>query len=49
MEIVMKNGITIFIDDDGQHYYIDVNGMHVITDTIESEEDLNDFLDEIGN
>lgn len=38
-----------FIDDDGQHYYIDVNGMHVITDTIESEEDLNDFLDEIGN
>lgn len=38
-----------FIDADGEHYYIDVNGMHVVTDTIESEEDLNDFLDEIGN
>lgn len=38
-----------FIDDDGEHYYIDVNGMHVVTDTIESEDDLNDFLDEIGN
>ena len=36
-----------FIDDDGEHYYIDINGMHVVTDTIESEEDLNDFLDEI--
>lgn len=38
-----------FIDDDGEHYYIDINGMHVVTDTIESEDDLNDFLDEIGN
>lgn len=38
-----------FIDDDGEHYYIDVNGMHVLTDTIESEDDLNDFLDEMGN
>lgn len=38
-----------FIDDDGEHYYIDANGMHVATDTIESEDDLNDFLDEIGN
>lgn len=38
-----------FIDADGEHYYIDVNGMHVLTDTIESEDDLNDFLDEIGN
>lgn len=38
-----------FIDDDGEHYYIDVNGMHVVTDTIESEDDLNDFLDEMGN
>ena len=38
-----------FIDDDGQHYYIDINGMHVMTDTIESEDDLNDFLDEMGN
>ena len=36
-----------YIDDDGEHYYIDVNGMHVVTDTIESEDDLNDFLDEI--
>lgn len=38
-----------YIDDDGEHYYIDVNGMHVVTDTIESEDDLNDFLDEMGN
>lgn len=38
-----------FIDEDGEHYYIDINGMHVVTDTIESEDDLNDFLDEIGN
>lgn len=38
-----------FIDEDGEHYYIDINGMHVLTDTIESEDDLNDFLDEIGN
>lgn len=36
-----------FIDDDGEHYYIDVNGMHVLTDdTFESEEDFYDFLDE---
>lgn len=38
-----------FIDEDGRHYYLDINGMHVVTDTIESEEDLNDFLDELGN
>lgn len=38
-----------FIDEDGEHYYIDINGMHVLTDTIESEDDLNDFLDEMGN
>lgn len=39
-----------FIDDDGEHYYIDVNGMHVVTDDdIESEEDFDDFLDEIDN
>lgn len=36
-----------FIDDDGEHYYIDINGMHVLTDdTFESEEDFYDFLDE---
>ena len=39
-----------FIDDDGQHYYIDSNGMHVVTDDdIESEEDFYDFLDEVDN
>lgn len=39
-----------YIDDDGEHYYIDINGMHVITDDdIESEEDFDDFLDEIDN
>ena len=35
-----------FIDEDGEHYYIDINGMHVLTDdTFESEEDFYDFLD----
>ena len=39
-----------FIDDDGEHYYIDVNGMHVLTDDdIESEEDFDNFLDNIDN
>ena len=38
-----------FIDDDGEHYYLDIDGSKIIIDTIESEEDLNDFLDELGN
>lgn len=38
-----------YIDEDGQHYYIDSNGMHVLTDRIEGEEDFNNFLDEIDN
>lgn len=39
-----------FIDEDGEHYYIDINGMHVVTDDdIESEEDFYDFLDEVDN
>lgn len=39
-----------YIDDDGEHYYIDVNGMHVVTDDdIESEEDFYNFLDEVDN
>lgn len=39
-----------FIDADGEHYYIDVNGMHVLTDDdIESEEDFDNFLDNIDN
>ena len=39
-----------FIDDDGQHYYIDVNGMHVITDDIiESEDDFNEFMERTDN
>lgn len=39
-----------FIDDDGEHYYIDANGMHVVTDDdIESKEDFYDFLDEVDN
>lgn len=38
-----------FIDDDGRHYYLDINGSKVITDTIESEEDFGNFLDELGN
>ena len=38
-----------YIDEDGQHYYIDSNGMHVLTDRIEGEEDFNNFLDEIAN
>ena len=38
-----------FIDDDGRHYYLDIDGSKIIIDTIESEEDLNDFLDELGN
>ncbi len=38
-----------FIDEDGCHYYLDIDGSKIIIDTIESEEDLNDFLDELGN
>lgn len=38
-----------FIDDDGRHYYLDINGSKIITDTIESEEDFGNFLDELGN
>lgn len=38
-----------FIDEDGCHYYLDIDGSKIIIDTIESEDDLNDFLDEIGN
>ena len=38
-----------FIDDDGRHYYLDINGSKIITDTIESEEDFYDFLDEIDH
>lgn len=38
-----------FIDDDGRHYYLDINGSKIITDTIESEEDFYDFLDEVDN
>lgn len=36
-----------FIDEDGCHYYLDIDGSRVIINTNESEEDLNDFLDEI--
>lgn len=38
-----------FIDDDGRHYYLDIDGSKIITDTIESEEDFYDFLDEVDN
>lgn len=38
-----------FIDEDGCHYYLDIDGSRVIINTNESEEDLNDFLDELGN
>lgn len=38
-----------FIDEDGRHYYLDINGSKIITDTIESKEDFYDFLDELGN
>ena len=38
-----------FIDDDGQHYYLDIDGSKIITDTIESKEDFYDFLDEVDN
>lgn len=38
-----------YIDDDGRHYYLDIDGSKIITDTIESEEDFDDFLDEIDN
>lgn len=38
-----------FIDDDGRHYYLDIDGSKIIIDTIESEEDFNDFLDEVDN
>lgn len=38
-----------FIDEDGCHYYLDIDGSKIIIDTIESEEDLNNFLDELGN
>lgn len=38
-----------FIDDDGRHYYLDIDGSKIITDTIESKEDFYDFLDEVDN
>lgn len=38
-----------FIDADGRHYYLDIDGSKIITDTIESEEDFYDFLDEVDN
>ena len=38
-----------FIDDDGRHYYLDIDGSKVIIDTNESEEDFSNFLDEMGN
>ena len=38
-----------YIDDDGRHYYLDIDGSKIITDTIESEEDFYDFLDEVDN
>lgn len=38
-----------FIDEDGRHYYLDIDGSRVIINTNESEDDLNDFLDEMGN
>ena len=38
-----------FIDEDGRHYYLDIDGSKIITDTIESEEDFYDFLDEVDN
>lgn len=36
-------------DDDGRHYYLDIDGSKIIINTNESEDDLNDFLDEMGN
>lgn len=38
-----------YIDADGRHYYLDIDGSRVIINMNESEEDLNDFLDELGN
>ena len=38
-----------YIDDDGRHYYLDIDGSKIITDTIESKEDFYDFLDEVDN
>ena len=38
-----------FIDADGRHYYLDIDGSKIITDTIESKEDFYDFLDEVDN
>lgn len=38
-----------FIDEDGRHYYLDIDGSKIIINTNESEDDLNDFLDEMGN
>lgn len=38
-----------FIDEDGRHYYLDIDGSRVIINMNESEDDLNNFLDELGN
>lgn len=38
-----------YIDDDGRHYYLDIDGSKIIIDTNESEEDFSNFLDEMGN
>lgn len=39
-----------YIDEDGQHYYIDANGMHILTDDIiESEDDFNEFMERTDN
>lgn len=38
-----------FIDEDGRHYYLDIDGSKIIIDTNESEEDFSNFLDEMGN
>lgn len=38
-----------YIDEDGRHYYLDIDGSKIITDRIESEEDFYNFLDEVDN
>lgn len=38
-----------YIDADGRHYYLDIDGSKVIIDTNESEDDFSNFLDEMGN